>query len=534
MRPRYLQLALVVFTALALFPASAFAFTEPDQIYSHNGLLQTTFVAHEGTAMIDGKKISGAITINGKFPSPTLNVKAGDTVRIKFVNRLTQVTNIHFHGMHVSPAGNGDNIFRRFAPGKTYNVEIKIPHDHPNGLYWYHPHLHGLVNSQVLRGYAGLISVSGGTDRLPMLAPFKQRQMALNLTQFTTNGKSIVDPNDQNDATAITAVNGKLGQRITMRPGQTELWRIANMSNEAFYKLKLDGHSLWIVGQDGHPVRSSRKASSVLLAPGSRYELLVRAGSKTGDFKFRQVTDTDGFNTFPNQDLLTLHVAGAKIAQRRIPQKIRAFDSLANAKVTNKRKWILTFSPDNAPVFKALINDRTFDPSRVDSRARLGGVEEWTFINRTTQDHPIHLHTNAFQVVKINNVVQHPNSPIDNAILPRLGSITIRFKPLTFTGMAVFHCHILFHEDSGMMATIRWEKGAGKANVIEPEGAPSVADEQVRLSSVVDPAMAAAVFSERSSDAHSHVGHRRSPQGPKQSTGSIGPALKDLFCDIPA
>jgi hypothetical protein len=82
-----------------------------------------------------------------------------------------------------------------------------------------------------------------------------------------------------------------------------------------------------------------------------------------------------------------------------------------------------------------------------------------------------------------------PNAPIDDTILPHNGSIVIRFKPLTYTGLAVFHCHILFHEDSGMMATIRYVKASAKAktSVVEPAGLPSVHDQAEILASVLDP-----------------------------------------------
>jgi FtsP/CotA-like multicopper oxidase with cupredoxin domain len=472
--------------ALLAFAVPAAAFTEPQVISSHNGVLRTTFTAEEGPGVIAGKRVNGTILINGQFPSPTLKVRPGDRIEIKFINKLHQDTNIHFHGLHVSPAGKSDNVFRTFRPGGTYQVSVKIPHDHPNGLYWYHPHLHGEVNNQVLRGYAGMISIEGGEEQVPSLQKFRKRNIALNLTQFDASGESVVNPNDENDPTSTTTVNGKLGQSISMRPGETQLWRIANISNEGFYKLSLDGHKMWVVGVDGNPTRVAQHTKTIFLVPGARYEVLVQAG-KTGSYDFRQLSYFEGFTSVPAQKLATLNVAGKTTSSPPIPRHVKSFEDLSHAKVDVRRKWILSFSADNAPVFQAFINGKTFDPNRLDSRAKLGSVEEWTFYNSTTEDHPIHLHTNDFQLVGLNGRPVRPIAPIDDTVLPGHGNITIRFKPLTYTGLAVFHCHILFHEDSGMMATIRFVKSGGKASVVEAAGMPSVHDQAEVLSDVLDP-----------------------------------------------
>ncbi len=480
-----LAAALLAFFATA---ASAAAFSQPKQLYSKHGVMRATFVARAGDVTMAGKRVAGGMTINGQFPAPTLNVHAGDTIKIKFVNKLVESTNIHFHGLHVSPAGISDNIFRRFKNGGTYEVVVKIPHDHPNGLFWYHPHLHGSVNDQVLRGYAGMISVSGGSNRVKSLDKFRGTQIGLNLTQFSADGKSVVNPNDESDASSTTTVNGQVGQTLSMRPGETRMLRIANMSNEGFYKLQLDGHELWVVRIDGNPVRVAQRVSTILLAPGSRYEVLVKAGA-AGDYKLRQLPYFEGFNNFPAQDLLTLTVAGATTKSQPVPHHVKSFEDLSRAKVAVRRNWVLSFSPDSAPVFKAMINGKTFDPQRIDSRAKLGQVEEWTFINETSEDHPIHLHTNDFQVVAVNGQRRRPAAPIDNTILPRNGSISVRFRPQTYTGLAVFHCHILFHEDSGMMATIRYlpASAKGSASVVEPAGV-SVHDEAVAGEQIFEPA----------------------------------------------
>lgn len=464
--------------ALAATCATAAAFSQPQQLHSRNGVLKATFNAEPGVAEIDGRSINGVYGYNGRYLGPTLNVKPGDRIELTVKNGLPSETNIHFHGMHVSPAGNSDNVLRRFVPGKTYKVSVKIPHDHANGLYWYHPHLHGQVNGQVWRGMAGMISVSGGATQVKALKKFKRRQLGVSAIQYDATGAGILDPNDQNDAQVTMLVNRRSDQSLTMRPGAVEMWRIANMSNEIFSRIELQGHNMWVVGTDGNPTRVALRRKQIDIPPGSRVEVLVRAGGK-GSYKLRQLANSDGFNNFPAQDLLTLNVAGSKVPEMRIPRHIRPFEDLSKARVTTHRTWRLGFTPDSDPTFHGLINGKIFSPDRIDTVAKIGGVEEWTIVNTTTQQHPIHIHTNPFQVVAINGKRRTPEAPRDNFIVPAMGSVKLRFKPLTYTGVAVFHCHILFHEDSGMMATIKFAKKPARSSSVLPAGAPSVHDASV-------------------------------------------------------
>jgi FtsP/CotA-like multicopper oxidase with cupredoxin domain len=522
---------ILTLSAIATLTAAtnAAAFSEPTQLHSHNGVLKATFTAAPGSAMINGKRIHGAYTYNDQYIGPTLNVKPGDTIDLTVKNQLSEETNMHFHGLHVSPAGISDNVLRRFLPGKSYHVLVKIPHDHPNGLFWYHPHLHGQVNDQVFRGMAGLVSIKGGEAEVKALKKFKRRQIALSLAEFTPDGTSLINPNNQNDLQTTTLVNRMTNQQINMRPGDVEMWRIANISNEGFIKVGLEGHDMWVVGEDGNPTRTRIKKKTIVIAPGSRFEVLVRAKS-AGSFKLKQYPYFEGFTSFPGQDLLTMNVSGKTQPFTKIPEKIRDFKDLSKATVTTKRTWALSFGPDNAPVFEALINSKMFNPDRIDTVAKINGVEEWTFLNQTTEDHPIHIHTNDFQVVAVNGKKRKPEAPIDNYILPRNGSITLRFQPRTYEGIAVFHCHILFHEDSGMMATIKFVHSGASKSVVRPAGEPSVHDEAVAGARAFDAGSVEPI----EPHPHAHESHSRAvPIG----YGSGGdPAKQDpnawLYCKL--
>jgi FtsP/CotA-like multicopper oxidase with cupredoxin domain len=126
---------------------------------SQNGLLETRF-----QALPDLSEGLGKMSYEGSIPGPTLRVRPRDRLKIQFVNNLGgRDTNLHVHGLHVSPSGNSDNVFIHVEDGDTFAYEYQIPSDHPAGIYWYHPHVHGLSREQVDGGLAGAIIIEGGS-----------------------------------------------------------------------------------------------------------------------------------------------------------------------------------------------------------------------------------------------------------------------------------------------------------------------------------------------------------------------------------
>src|SRR5262249_54872784 len=130
---------------------------------------------------------------NGKLVGPTLHVRPGDTLRITLKNELDpetdtgaldtmhgfNTTNLHTHGLNVSPSGDSDNVLREVGPGKTASYVIKIPANHPAGTFWYHAHKHGSVAGQVGSGMAGALIIAGGQDNVPEIAAAADRVLVL-------------------------------------------------------------------------------------------------------------------------------------------------------------------------------------------------------------------------------------------------------------------------------------------------------------------------------------------------------------------
>jgi FtsP/CotA-like multicopper oxidase with cupredoxin domain len=137
---------------------------EPQILASADGLLQLTLDAAPTRVPMGGRQAS-VLAFNGTVPGPTLRLRPGDILRVRLANRLSAPTNLHVHGLHVSPTGIGDNPFVAIEPGDAFDYEFKLPADHPPGTYWYHPHHHGHAADQVAAGLYGAILVE---DRDPL------------------------------------------------------------------------------------------------------------------------------------------------------------------------------------------------------------------------------------------------------------------------------------------------------------------------------------------------------------------------------
>ena len=324
------------------------------------------------------------------------------------------------------------------------------------GLYWYHAHMHHHAEAQVFGGLSGMIVVEGLQALLPAhLRDAPERLIALRDIQVADGAiKSAgIDPAD-----GTRLVNDLLRPRMTIRPGQTQLWRIANVGANLFYKLRLEGHTFRLVAEDGHPIATSSSLQTLLLAPGKRFEVLV-TGAKVGSYDL--VTEVfDGGERPSRRVLATLRSTGTPMQREALPTRIADVEDLSGLPVPNSRRRSFTFDTDASGRF--LINGKTFSPSRIDTRAQLGTVQEWTLNNGTPDPHPFHLHTYPFQVVSIGfDRFEDENARArqDTVVVPPAGSgsVVIRVPFEDFAGTTVFHCHILAHEDAGMMATLKVE-----------------------------------------------------------------------------
>lgn len=445
-------------------------FKNPPMISSRRGVLEMRLNAGAKPVRISGKKVNArvyAASAHGKdypyaFMPPTLVLDPGDNLRINLANRLGEPTNLHTHGFFISPSGNQDNIFVDLISGKSILYNYYLPQGLSPGSYWYHPHYHPLVEEQVFGGLSGFIYIRGLEALLP---PDLRRvtQQFLGLKDFQVNrSNSIPSENINSDSPTHRTINGLVQPVMTMRPGETQLWHLGNLSADIWYDLEMPGLTFSVIAVDGNPVDKVQEATTLLMPPARRFDVLVQA-RHAGIYQLitREMTTGPDGDTYPRTLMATLTVRGTPVAPVALPEQIQPLDDLADAIVSRRRVFELS---ENTTTGQFFINEKEFDPNHVDATPVIGTVEEWVFRNRSQELHPIHVHVNDAQVMSVNGVPQQANSWLDTIPIPYAtqntsgifvpGEVVMRLRFRQFIGPYVFHCHILAHEDNGMMTVI--------------------------------------------------------------------------------
>ncbi len=450
------------------------ALSDMPEIVSHDGVLSATLTAQAAKSHFGGVEVD-TIVYNGSFAGPVLRVRPGDTMRIRLENRLTEPTNLHFHGIQTSPRGNSDNVHISVPPGQDFDYEIKIPSYQPAGAYWYHAHLHGLAEKQVGRGLSGALIVEGFTDGVPGLAGINERLFSLKSIEIEDSADPIIADEWHG---VVQTINGAITVNETLRPHETVLWHLTNHDANQTVHLSLEGHHFTIVGRDGAAIPTAMEAEVLDIGPAARVEVLVTAG-EPGDYKFatRNVLTGKGPTLSRNRIMGHLVVEGtpAISAEATLP----AVADLSGAKVTGYRTFIFSQSKDAEQYY---INGRQFDAGRMDTRVNLGDVEDWTIRNDSDDMHAFHIHQLSFQVMAVNGKPIPFGGLLDTVRVPEHGEITVRlpFTQPNIVGIFMYHCHVLKHEDKGMMQMIE---------VVDPGAAKHTDNGLVRwLASITKPA----------------------------------------------
>ena len=438
---------------------------EPSAVRSVDGALDLRLEVSEGRARVAGRTAT-VLRYNGGVPGPTLRLNPGDRLRVELVNRLAAPTNLHVHGLHVSPAGNGDNVLVTVEPGGSRRYDYRLPDDHPPGVFWYHPHHHETVADQVFGGLYGAILVAD-RQTLPVT-----RERVLVVSDISLDGGGKVHSvsaaarmmGREGD---LVLVNGALRPQLSTRPGARERWRIVNACVSRYLRLALDGQQLQLLGLDSGRFQRPAEVREVLLAPGNRADLQVTTA--TGTSQLRALPYDRGAvmgmgamggssaSSTATVELATLTVGGAAAPTLPALPTQPAPRDLRQATVAGHRELILGGGMGmemGGGGMRFTVDGRSFDPGRVDQSVRLGTVEEWTLTNNSSMDHPLHLHVWPMQVVQSHGEPVDPPAWQDVVNVPARGHTTIRVAFDDFPGRTVYHCHILDHEDKGMMGII--------------------------------------------------------------------------------
>ena len=439
----------------------------------------------------DGKN---SFYFNGQPNAPTLRVSPGDQLKITYINDLptkpqescaitpcTDMTNLHFHGLTVSPDAPQDDVLDMMAmPGRVLRYSVEIPRDHPPGLFWYHTHPHGESHRQVLDGMSGAIVIEGMERYAPQVERLRERVIVL-------RGRSIEhDPNaaelkhrveisstgcggEAEAAEEIFTVNGAVRPRIEIAPNERQFWRMVNASADRYLDLQLDGQTFEIVALDGMPLAyhepegPTRTTDHLLVAPAGRLEAIVTGPPPGTHSALRTLCVDTGPDGDPNPGMVLADLV--EHSSDPPPKQVHAVDDRPPVykpiDVEPLKKvapnFIVTFTEDKNGFY---INDRKFAPDVSPmTSALVGTYQHWRIVNLTRELHPFHIHQVHFLAYAENGVpLAHP-SWLDTVNVPYGGSVDVimDFTDPVIRGMSVFHCHLLNHEDKGMMAKILFQ-----------------------------------------------------------------------------
>lgn len=418
---------------------------------SHDGVLRVELVVERRQVDVGGRKL-WALTYNGHYMPPTLRIQPGDKLDLTMKNTLDEYTNLHVHGLHVSPSGNADNIFIHIDPGGTFHYAYQFPKTLRPGTYWYHSHAHPMSAPQVAGGMSGVLIVDGLQQYLPAdLRHITEHVIALK--DFQVQGDAVKTQNLHIGDPTNRTVNGQLNPTIRIQPGETQLWRLANVSANIYYNVHLQGQQFHVIAHDGTPVDRIWTADSLLLAAGARFDVLVQGGP-AGHNQLETLAYNTGpaGNQFPQATLATLVSEGPSAHSAALPTSTFAPTAdLSDATIAARRTIVFS---ENTAGSQYYINGKQFDMNRVDIRSKLNTVEEWTVRNDSNEEHSFHVHVDHFQLMSINGSPHQGHGLQDTVSVPAKGQVVIRIRFNSYTGKTVLHCHILNHEDAGMMAVL--------------------------------------------------------------------------------
>ena len=444
---------------------------EPEIINSRNGVLQVTLTQAPARITVAGRSFTSNV-FNGQYIPPVLKMQRGDRLELELVNRIDkadiqidgpQSTNLHYHGMVVPPKAPGDDVFLDVGAGASYAYTWQVPMNHEQGTHWYHPHSHGLVEPQILSGMSGMLVVDGLIPQhYTAFLGLRERHLLL---------KDIVLPNADPDAANTKTINGLLGGTLRMRPGEMQVWNLGNLGADAYFDFAVDGAQLWEINRDGNVLVQPKPLSSVYLPPGGRSTVVVVAPLQIGNYGVRTLAVETGPQGDPNPEvrLATLAVGGAPVDSTALQARLLLpADSpntigdtpaeLLSLPITRRRVVTFSETPDGNTFF---IDGKEYDPGRDDITVTLGDVEEWTLRNVSGERHVFHIHQLDFLVTSVNGQPVPPENLNDVVDLPYAQNgvpgevkVIIPFTDPIMVGRFVFHCHIVGHEDAGMMATL--------------------------------------------------------------------------------
>jgi FtsP/CotA-like multicopper oxidase with cupredoxin domain len=486
-------------------PDSGTVVSNPFSISSQNGVLSAELTMEHSVDKFGYTHYCYEYsTGSGIAEAPTLRLNRGDELVLNILNRIKDddpmkmkmtmaptsdnqcgdggdftidSTNVHFHGMNIPPKCHQDDVLTTLIqPGHgAFKYDIRIPQDQKPGLYWYHPHVHGFTEFQVNGGAAGALIVEGMEKIHPEVAGLSERVFVIRQQYLVpwVPGPYQLTVNYQ----VSPLVGGNASKPvIQMKPGEKQFWRVVNATIQDFLPLQVivNGQPipLQVVALDGYPLVTMRNQQTILVPPAGRAEFIVQGPAAGASAVFY----TGGYSTGPTgnpdiaQTLATIQVSD-QAASSPMPKAAAAAEdvdtsNLAGQSATAERKIYFSeeFGGTNGPIqFYITVDGQKQKVFEADEKpvitTKVGAIEDWTIENRALETHAFHMHQIHFLVMEVDGKPVPHQDLRDTIEIPywegkgAFHSVKVRmdFRDPRTAGMFVFHCHVLLHEDLGMM-----------------------------------------------------------------------------------
>jgi blue copper oxidase len=403
-----------------------------------------------GTSQLLPGKTTPTWGVNGAYLGPTLHASRGDKVRINVTNALPEATTIHWHGMHL-PARDDGGPHQTIAPGATWSPSWTI--DQPAATLWYHPHPHGQTEDHVYRGISGMFLLDDpesnalalpkryGVDDLPVIVQDKRFRGDGGLASAHPGGDILI--------------NGTYNPHVDVG-SRLVRYRLLNASTARSYNIGFaDNRPFDLVGTDGGLMDRPYRLTRVPLSPGERAEIVAafEPGERAVLRSFKPDLGENGFSgrldgSSDTFDLLQVRAAGQLRASPPVPARLAHHELLDEAHAARTRSLAITSSGS--------IDGKSMDMGRIDQVVTVGTTEIWEVQNQTGSLHNFHVHDVQFKVLSWRGAPPPPNLSGWKDTVPLPPGQGVRFLT-RFSDYAdpstpyMFHCHLLRHEDNGLM-----------------------------------------------------------------------------------
>lgn len=427
-------------------------------------------VARAGKTALMGRAPSATWGFNDQtFLGPTLRLAADGAVAASVTNQLTEPFALHWHGLLVPGHADGGPHLS-IAPDRKWSVELDI--NQPPATIWYHSHTHLRTADHVQKGLAGVIQLTDGRDNargLPTEYGTDDLTLVIQDRRFDGRGQMVYSPGMADEMMGFTGdvivVNGQIGRTAVVPRGIVRL-RLLNGSNARIYDLaSRAGRLLHLVATDTGYLDRAATLKTLRLAPGERAEVLIDFTDGADDVLISGPNPNVGMMgggmmgraEKADFDILPIAVDDTRPARiDRLPESIGG--TMPDLPTRNASRRNITLETGmNGMMWRGgnrhSINGQSFDMSRLNFSVKKGATEIWT-IEGQMMAHPLHIHGVMFQVLSENGGPVSPRNRgwKDTVLVDGRVEIAVRFDhPATADKPFMFHCHILEHEDGGMM-----------------------------------------------------------------------------------